>query len=139
MQVSTSYIPSTKESIDARATSMTDAFLKPLDKLQKLSHSLFQSLAPTQSRAPLPPPIEEFFEADAALAAALQQARVHQVNQRRIEDLITEVLGLEARLREVWAELEKGKRELEEIIEEGDERVHAIDKAKDGTLLSHIK
>ena len=31
-------------------------------------------------------------------------------------------------------ELAKGKAELEEIIEEGDERIKAIDEAKQGTL-----
>ncbi|KAI5124208.1 hypothetical protein M0805_005058 [Coniferiporia weirii] len=113
---------------------MTDALLAPLDVLQRLSHTLFLSLSPAQTKPPPPPPIEAFIEADTALAAALQQARIHQVNQRRIDSLTAEVLGLEARLREVRTELEKGRRELEEIIEEGDERIEAVGKAKEAAL-----
>ena len=114
-------------------TSMTDTLLEPLNTLQKLSHTLFLSLSPAQNKPPQPPPIEAFIEADANLAIALQQARIHQVNQRKIVALTAEVLELENRLRDIWMELEKGKRELEETIEEGDERVKAIEKAKDGT------
>lgn len=113
-------------------TSMTDILLTPLDKLQKLSQTLFLSLGPAQSKPPPPPGIFEFQEVDHALNSALQLARVHQINQGRIEELKSEVLGLEARLREVWSELEQGKRDLEEIIEEGDVRLKAIEKAKAG-------
>ncbi|OCB85471.1 hypothetical protein A7U60_g7480 [Sanghuangporus baumii] len=113
---------------------MTDAFLGPLDKLQKLSQTLFLALSPSSTKPPPPPPIEAFIEADAELAAVLQQARIHQYKQRRIESLSAEVLNLEGRLREMAAELERGKRELEEMIEEGDECVMAIEKAKQAAL-----
>lgn len=112
--------------------SMTDALIAPLDRLQKLSHTLFLALSPAQTKPPPAPPIEIFIEADAELAAALHQARIHQLKQRRIESLTAEVLDLEGRLREIAAELDRGKRELEEMIEEGVERVKAIKKAKDG-------
>ncbi|KAH8116261.1 vitamin-D-receptor interacting mediator subunit 4-domain-containing protein [Phellopilus nigrolimitatus] len=113
---------------------MTDTLLAPLDALQQLSNTLFLSLSPAQTKPPPPPPIEAFVLADTALAAALQQARVHQLNQRRIEALSADVLGLEKRLREVWTELERGRKELEEVIQEGEERVEAIKKAKDAAL-----
>ncbi|THH10749.1 hypothetical protein EW145_g1117 [Phellinidium pouzarii] len=113
---------------------MTGTLLAPLDALQKLSLTLFLSLSPAQTRPPPSPPLEAFIEVDVALAAALQQVRVHQLNQLRIEALTSEVLGLETRLREVRAELEKGKQELEEIIEDGDVRVNAIAEAKKAAL-----
>ncbi len=115
--------------------SMVDILLDPLDQLQRLSHTLYLSLAPAQSKPPHPPPIAAFLEVDASLAAALQLAREHQINQRRIEELKTEVLSLDARLREVWFELEHGKRELEDIIEEGNVRLAAVTKAKEGQYL----
>ncbi|KAL5531503.1 hypothetical protein ACEPAG_4380 [Sanghuangporus baumii] len=113
---------------------MSDALLGPLDKLQKLSQTLFLALSPPSTKPPPPPPIEAFIEADAELATILQQARIHQCKQRRIESLTAEMLDLEGRLREMAAELERGKRELEEMIEEGDERVRAIEKAKEAAL-----
>lgn len=115
---------------------MTGILLEPLNTLQKLSHTLFLSLSPAQNKPPPPPPIEAFIEADAALANALQKTRLHQVNQRKIVTLAAEVLELESRLRDIWMELEKGKRDLEEVIEEGNERVKAIGKAKEGTSIN---
>lgn len=119
---------------ESSARSMTASLLEPLDALQKLSHTLFLSLSPPQTKPPPPPPIEAFIEADATLATALHKSRIHQLNQRRIDGLFAEVLGLERQLREIRAELEQGKRELEKIIEEGDERVTSIHKAKEGVL-----
>ena len=118
---------------------MTDILLAPLDELQKLSHQLFLSLAPSTSKAPPPPPTEAFLACDASLAAALQTARTHQINQSIIESLKTEILSLELDLRSVWTELEEGKRELETIIEEGEERLAAIAKAKEGMFLLRIE
>ena len=120
--------------LGAPPASMTDIILNPLNNLQELARTLFLSLSPAQSRPPPPPPLEAFLEADAELASALQMARKHQMNQRRIEALQAEVFGLESRLREVWAELESGKRDLQEVIEEGEKRIEAINKAKEGDL-----
>lgn len=114
---------------------MTGILLEPLNTLQKLSHTLFLSLSPAQNKPPPPPPTDAFIEADVALASALQKTRLHQVNQRKIVALTAEVLELESRLRDIWMELEKGKRDLEEVIEEGNERVKAIGKAKEGTSI----
>lgn len=114
---------------------MTASLLEPLDALQKLTHTLFLSLSPPQTKPPPPPAIEAFIEADIKLAEELHKARTHQQNQRRIDALFAEVLDLEMQLREVRAELEKGKRELEVIIEEGDSRVESIRKAKEGVFL----
>ena len=71
---------------------------------------------------------------DMTLASALQRARVHQLNQRRIEELTAEVLGLDGRVRDICEALEIGKRELEEIIVEGETRIEAIAKAKAASL-----
>lgn len=114
------------------SSSMTAIILNPLTQLQRLSQTLFLALSPAQSKPPPPPPISAFLECDASLAAALQLARVHQINQHLIEKLKDDVLMLDVHLREVWSELESGKRELEAVIKEGDERIAAIAKAKQG-------
>jgi mediator of RNA polymerase II transcription subunit 4 len=111
-------------------TSMNEILSQPLTDLQSLSQSLFQSLSPAQSKPPPPPPISSFLACDAALANAIQLARIHQNKQRRIERLKNEVLELEERWREVCMELESGKRELEGIVEEGEVRCRAIEEAK---------
>jgi len=46
--------------------------------------------------------------------------------------LETEILDLEAQWRNICEELSKGKKELEEFIEEGEERLKAIEQAKKG-------
>ena len=56
------------------------------------------------------------------------------MNQRRIEALQAEVFDLDTKLHEIWAELENGKRELQKVIEEGEERIEAIKRAKEGEL-----
>lgn len=71
-------------------------------------------------------------EADAKLAAAVKLARKHQIKQRRIERLKDEVLAMEERWRDIIQGLEDGKRELEVILTEGDERMKAIEEAKAG-------
>ncbi|TDL23799.1 hypothetical protein BD410DRAFT_684242, partial [Rickenella mellea] len=113
---------------------MTEILLSPTNDLQKLSQALFLSLSPAQAKQPQPPPIEEILQCDASIADALKLARAHQINHRRIEALKEEVLALEARLMDVWTELEQGRRELEAIIEEGDERITAIKKAKEASI-----
>ena len=96
---------------------------------------LFVSLSTSQGKRPNPPPLESFLQIDASLAYALQLAREHQINQRRIEELKNEVLSLDSHLRNVCLELQNGKSELEEIIFEGDERMKAIAEAKKGRYL----
>ncbi len=115
---------------------MSAQILEPLDTLGALSHQLFLSLSPPHTKPPPPPPLEAFLAADVQLSNTLQKARVHQRNQRRIEALKTDILALETNLRDVWREMEKGKRELEEIIEEGDTRIKAMEKAKEGAFMS---
>jgi hypothetical protein len=113
-------------------TSMTNILLEPLNTLQQLSVHLFHSLSPPQNRPPPPPLISDFVDCDATLAAALQLARAHQARQRRIEVLKDEVLALEARWRDVVESLEAGRRELEVMLDEGEERTAAIRAATDG-------
>lgn len=112
--------------------SMNEIISQPLLELQSLSQSLFLSLSPPQSKPPPPPSITSFLACDAALASAIQLARLHQTKQRRIERLKEDVLDLEDRWREICKELEGGKRELEAMIEEGKERCKAIEEAKTG-------
>ncbi|KAH6916020.1 vitamin-D-receptor interacting mediator subunit 4-domain-containing protein [Coprinopsis sp. MPI-PUGE-AT-0042] len=113
---------------------MSSILLKPLNDLQTLSHMLFLSLSPPQNRPPPAPPLSAFLECDKALAEAVNLAHVHQVKQRKIESLEAELLDLEAQWREICQELATGKQKLEEIIEEGDERIKNIHAAKQAAI-----
>ncbi len=118
------------------SASMSEILLDPLARLQTLSHTLFQSLGPPQSRPPPPPSVSELLAVDAQLATAVHLARAHQVKQRRIEQLKDEVLDLDRRWRETVRTLDEGRRELDAIVREGEERIKAIEEAKAGT--SHM-
>jgi len=117
-------------------SSMSSILLSPLNELQSLSHTLFLSLSPAQTKPPPPPPLSAFLACDAALSDAVNLAYKHQMGQRKIDALEMEILQLESRTRDVCMELEAGKRELEEMIAEGEERIKAIEKAKEGKCLS---
>jgi len=120
--------------LDRSPASMSSILLEPLNQLQTLSQQLFLSLGPAQSRPPPAPPVSAFLEVDAALAAAVQRARAHQVRQRRIEALKTEVLELDSEWRDVVGSLEAGRRELEGIVKEGEERLKSIEEAKKAAI-----
>ncbi|KAI0056046.1 hypothetical protein BV25DRAFT_1872930 [Artomyces pyxidatus] len=109
---------------------MTNLLLNPLNQLHDLSHHLFLSLSPHRNKPPPPPPILAFAETDALLAAAVRLARTHQIKQRRIEALKSEVLALEQTWRAIAENLEDGRRDLQAMITEGDERIKAIEQAK---------
>jgi hypothetical protein len=113
--------------------SISSVLLAPLNELQSLSHTLFLSLSPIQSKPPPPPPPSSFLACDEALSSAITLARTHQTKQRKIDALEKEILDLEARWREIVFELDGGRKELEEMIEEGEERVKAIEQAKKST------
>jgi mediator of RNA polymerase II transcription subunit 4 len=113
--------------------SMTHLLLGPLNNLNSVAQQLFQSLSPPHTKPPQPPPITALANADAALAAALQLAHLHQKKQQHIETLKAEVLSLESSWRTVILQLEEGRRDLEAIITEGDVRLDAIEQAKEGT------
>ncbi|KZT43186.1 hypothetical protein SISSUDRAFT_959618, partial [Sistotremastrum suecicum HHB10207 ss-3] len=104
--------------------------LDPLNRLQNLTQKLFQSLSPPSTKPPPPPPIESFLDCEVVLSEALHVARQHQIKQRRIEELKAEVLDQESKLREIWQELETGRRELGKILAEADQRLETIEKAK---------
>ncbi|KAJ6624916.1 vitamin-D-receptor interacting mediator subunit 4-domain-containing protein, partial [Mycena sp. CBHHK59/15] len=106
----------------------------PLAELQTLSHTLFLSLSPVQSKPPPPPPLSAFLACDQALSSAVNLAHTHQIKQRKIEALKDEILDLDRRWREICTELEAGKRELEEMIEEGEERIKSIELAKKASI-----
>lgn len=112
--------------------SMTETLLEPLNKLQSLAEVLFLSLSPPATRPPPPPATSLFIECDRDLAKAVQQARIHQLKQNRIEDIKAEILDLDNEMYEIWSTLEQGKQELEAILDEGKERLEAIDQAKKG-------
>ena len=118
------------------AQSMTAILLEPLARLQSLSQTLFLSLSPAQTKPPPSPPLSAILECDAAIAAALQLAHVHQIKQRKIESLKHEILELEATWRNICSELEKSRRESESMIQEGEERIKAIGEAKQGISIS---
>lgn len=111
---------------------MSEILLQPLNDLQTLTQTLFHSLSPTQTKPPPVPPITAFLEADAALSSAVKLARKHQVKHRKNERLKEEFLALEERWRDIIEELEQGKRELDVILTEGEERTKNIEAAKAG-------
>lgn len=111
---------------------MSAILMAPLNELQALAHALFLSLSPPQNKPPPTPPVTAFLDCDKALAAAINLAYVHQTKQRRIDVLEAEILDLDSQWREICGELATGKQELEELIEEGDERIKAIEAAKKG-------
>lgn len=121
--------------------SMRSVLTAPLIHLTSLSQTLISSLSPPTSsfKPPTAPPISEFLACDKEMAKALQQARIHQAKQRRVDELIKEVLELDGRLRDIVGVLLEGKEELAGIIEEGEERLEGIEKASksESHILSH--
>ncbi|RXW17777.1 hypothetical protein EST38_g8078 [Candolleomyces aberdarensis] len=113
---------------------MSTILLASLNDLQSLAHTLFLSLSPPPTKPPPPPPLSAFLDCDRALAAAVNLAHVHQIKQRKIESLEQELYDLEERWREICRELDTGTKELEDIIEEGEERIKAIEAAKKGAI-----
>ncbi|KAH7881776.1 vitamin-D-receptor interacting mediator subunit 4-domain-containing protein [Phlebopus sp. FC_14] len=120
----------------AQATmSMTDSLIAPLTTLSTISTTLFQSLSSPQPHTKLaPPPRSAFLDAEASLALALAQTASHQRRQKRIETLASEIGELEEKWRDIVERLEKGRRELEEVIREGEERVEGIRKARAASI-----
>ncbi|PPQ91461.1 hypothetical protein CVT25_013718 [Psilocybe cyanescens] len=123
-------LPSSRNDAD----SMSGILLAPLNELQALANTLFLSLSPPQSKPPPPPSLAAFLECDKAMAAAINLAHVHQIKQRNIDILEAEILDLETQWRDICTGLASGKAELEELIEEGDERIKAIDEAKKASI-----
>jgi mediator of RNA polymerase II transcription subunit 4 len=117
--------------------STTSLLLGPLNHLNSVAQQLLQSLSPPHTKPPLPPPITALAEADAALAAAVQLAHTHQKKQQRIDALKADVLVLETSWRDVIVQLEEGRRDLETIISEGDDRLNAMEQAKAGRSPFH--
>lgn len=117
--------------------SISATLLSPLNELQSLSQTLFLALSPPQSKPPPLPPLATFLECDKALASAISLAHIHQLKQRRIDALEAEILDLDAQWREICGELAASKAELEEMIEEGDGHIKAIDDAKKGAF--HVR
>ncbi|KAF8075037.1 vitamin-D-receptor interacting mediator subunit 4-domain-containing protein [Lyophyllum atratum] len=109
---------------------MSSILLAPLNELQALSHTLFLSLSPIQTKPPPAPPLSAFLACDKALSSAVNLAHKHQIKQRRIDALEQDILDLETEWRKIASALEAGKRELEEMIEEGEERTKAIEKLR---------
>jgi len=113
---------------------MSSTLLTPLNQLQGLANTLFLSLSPPQTKPPPPPPPSTFLECDQALASAINLAHIHQIKQRKIDALEAEILALEREWREICKELAQGKAELEELIEEGEIRIKAIEQAKKASI-----
>jgi mediator of RNA polymerase II transcription subunit 4 len=124
--------PSTNS--DNEDSSMITVLLEPLKTMNEISQSLFLSLGPAQSKPPPFPPLHRFIECDDALSAAVRLAHTHQTKQRKIETLEAEILDLDARWRQICVELERGKRELQAVIREGDERIRSMEKAKEAAI-----
>ncbi|KAJ3549610.1 hypothetical protein NMY22_g808 [Coprinellus aureogranulatus] len=114
--------------------SMSSILLAPLNDLQSLARTLFLSLSPPETKPPPPPPLSAFLDCDRDLASAVNLAHVHQIKQRKIESLEQELYDLEGRWREICQELSKGNKDLEELIEEGEERIKATEDARKGAI-----
>ncbi|KAF8557702.1 hypothetical protein OG21DRAFT_1504952 [Imleria badia] len=117
--------------------SMTDTLSVPLASVTTLSNNLFQSLSSSHPHAKPsigPPPTSAFFNVEASLARALAETASHQRRQKRIEELIAEIGVLEARWRSIVERIEQGKRELEDVVREGEERIEGIRKAKEASI-----
>ncbi|KAH7094042.1 vitamin-D-receptor interacting mediator subunit 4-domain-containing protein, partial [Auriculariales sp. MPI-PUGE-AT-0066] len=113
---------------------MNSILLEPLENLHRLTIQLFQSLGPPSTKPPPPPTAADLLQADLALASALHVARAHQRRQRRIEELVAEIGVLDESLRDVFKALGDGKRELEDILDDADERLATIDRAKEAAI-----
>jgi mediator of RNA polymerase II transcription subunit 4 len=117
---------------NAKMTAST-SLLQPLDNLQALSQTFFQSLSqPGVSLAVTP---SEFTSTSESLASSISLARKHQTKQRRIDALMSEILTLDQAWRNICLQLKEGKDELAEIIEEGEQRMKGINEAKEGKQL----
>ncbi|KAG8748389.1 hypothetical protein FRC10_005936 [Ceratobasidium sp. 414] len=125
-----------------RLETTQDLIHDPLDRFENINYQLFSSLSLTGLRAPPPPNIDAYLEIDAALAQALATAREHQKNQKMIESLSEEILGLDSKLRDVWTSLDEAHKELGVIVEEGEVRlkeIEAASKGATGDLLSLLR
>jgi mediator of RNA polymerase II transcription subunit 4 len=102
---------------------------RPISQLQTLSQALFSALSTGHLAEP---PIAALAACDAELAEATRLTRIHLLKQKRIEQLMDEVYELDAQLIEVVETLATGQRELQAVIEEGEERISSADKARKG-------
>ncbi|KAF9069803.1 vitamin-D-receptor interacting mediator subunit 4-domain-containing protein [Rhodocollybia butyracea] len=114
-------------------TSMSSQLLGPLNEMETLAQTLFQSLSPNQIKPPAPR-LTAFLACDQALAAAVNRSYKHQIKQRKIERLKSEILELDTRWRQICIELEMEKRELEGMIEEAIGRLESIDQASKASI-----
>ncbi|KAI6126472.1 vitamin-D-receptor interacting mediator subunit 4-domain-containing protein [Pisolithus croceorrhizus] len=81
-----------------------------------------------------PPPVSAFLSAETALAHALVETAAHQRRQHHINRLVSEISKLDARWRELVVEIEQGRKELESVVREGEERVEGIKKAQEAAM-----
>ncbi|KAL0577524.1 hypothetical protein V5O48_004465 [Marasmius crinis-equi] len=126
-------VAGTSSTTQQDASSMSSILMGPLNELQQLSQTLFLSLSSSQ-KPPPPPSLSSFLACDQSLSAAVNLTYKHQLKQRKIEALKSEILDLDERWRRICTELETEKRELEEVITEGDERIEAIEQAKKASI-----
>ncbi|KAG9005361.1 hypothetical protein FRB94_001585 [Tulasnella sp. JGI-2019a] len=119
---------------------MRDILNTPLAEFEALTNQLFLSLAsPSSVRPPpQPPSVDAFVKCDKDLAAALAQAREHQIKQGRIERLKEKIVQLEWRLRDICLKITQDKSDIEAIIREGEERIKAIDRAEKDPLQTEV-
>jgi mediator of RNA polymerase II transcription subunit 4 len=107
--------------------SMRKILEAPISQLQTISNALFSALSSGHTSDP---PIATLATCDANLAEAMRLTRIHLLKQKRIEQLMDEVYELDAQLVEIVESLSTGQRELQAIIEEGEERIATAEKAQ---------
>ncbi|PVF96452.1 hypothetical protein CPB86DRAFT_816328 [Serendipita vermifera] len=107
--------------------SMRKILETPISQLQTISNALFSALSTGHTSDP---PIAALAACDASLAEAMKLTRTHLLKQKRIEQLMDEVYELDAQLVEIVESLSTGQRELQAIIEEGEERIATAERAQ---------
>lgn len=112
--------------------STSSILLAPLNELQAISQALFLSLGPPHTKPPPPPPLSAVLACDEAISSAIDVARLHQFKQARIEALTAEIADIDVRWKDICMELELGKRDLEVLLEDSEERIKAIEQASSG-------
>lgn len=115
--------------------------LRVLDAFSKHTSNIFEDLssnAPRQSKVTSPSSnnvvqsLEALADLDDRLATLVTKARVHEANQRRIEQLEEELLAHEIDWRKEMLSLEADRKTLDHLVNRGKKARMQIDKAAKG-------
>lgn len=128
---------------DAIELPVSSEILQVLEAFTKHTSTIFEDLstnAPRQgnnvssSSSSTLRSLEALSELDDRLAALLTKAKVHEANQRRIQQLEDEMMAHELKWRREMLQLEKDRKSLESLVNQGKKAKDQIDKAAKGAL-----